>query len=283
MTIRNPIEWSADNIRTTGHALSAAWRSDDVDPRAAPPVIRQIAMPDIVAALKAGWQDFLAYRTDVIFICFIYPLAGLVAARVSLDYNQLPLLFPFVSGFALIGPCAAAGLYQMSRLRAEGQAVSWRDAFAVFGSPRIGALVKLSLVLTSIYLVRLGVAMGIYHLTLGPEMPATIGAFVSDVFTTGRGFALIVLGVGIGALFALLVLALGAISFPMLVDRRVSVPTAVAASIEAMRRNKAVMLTWGAIVAVSLMLGALPLLLGLIIVVPVLGHATWHLYRRVVA
>ena len=283
MTIRNPVEWSADSFRLTAFAVRSALRNADVDLSGSPPDVRRITLADLKDVLSKGWQDFAAYRTDVIFICFIYPLAGLVVARATMDFNQLPLLFPLVSGFALVGPCAAAGLYEMSRLHERGQPVSWRDAFSVFGSPSIVSIVKLGLILTGIFLLWVASAMGIYRLTLGADMPTSIASFVSDVFTTGRGWALIGLGIGVGFLFALLVLAISAVSFPLLIDRRVSIATAVRTSVRAVRLNEGPMLAWGLIVAGSLVLGALPALLGLIIVIPVLGHATWHLYRKVVA
>ena len=282
MTIRNPVEWSAHSLRSTAFAVRSAFRNADVDPRLADPKVRHITNADLGEALKQGLDDFLAYRTDVIFICFIYPLAGLIVARVTLDYNQLPLLFPFVSGFALIGPCAAAGLYEMSRRREQGQPVSWLDAFDVFRSPCIASVVKLGLILTGIFVLWIAAAMAIYHITLGPEMPTSISAFAGDVLTTTRGWAMSLLGIGVGLLFALAVLAISVVSFPLLIDRRVSILTAVRTSVRAVMLNKATMLTWGLIVAGGLVLGAIPALLGLIVAMPVLGHATWHLYRKVV-
>ncbi len=286
MAIRNPVEWVAGNLGTTATGFTAAGRAIHPADEAgshSPPVVRKIDTADVLEALAAGFRDFAAQRTDVLFIGVIYPLAGLLIARVMAGYDMLPLIFPLVAGFALLGPVAAAGLYEMSRRRELGEDSGWMDAFHVFGAPSIGAIIALGLVLAVIFLLWMMAAMGIYSMTLGPEMPTSVSGFASDVLTTGPGWIMIAAGIGAGFLFALLTLTISVVSFPLLVDRKVGVLTAVRTSVRAMTVNPVPMLFWGAIVAGSLALGALPLLLGLIVVIPVLGHATWHLYRRVVA
>jgi uncharacterized membrane protein len=226
--------------------------------------------------------DFRACRTDVVFLCILYPVVGLVLARFTFNYDMLPLLFPLASGFALIGPVAAVGLYEMSRRREQGLEVSWADAFAMVRSPSFGAIVVLGLLLLAILLLWLGAAQVIYMVTLGPAPPSSITAFVQDVFTTGAGWALLIVGVGVGFLFALVVLTISVVSFPLLLDRDVGVRIALLTSVRAVLENPVSMAIWGLIVAGGLVIGSIPLLLGLIIVMPVLGHATWHLYRKVV-
>lgn len=285
MTIRNPGEWGIDSARTAVHALKATGhtlRHPNATLDEAAPEIRRISVSDLRDVLRKGIEDFGSYRTDVLFISIIYPIAGLVLARLALGYDMLPLIFPLASGFALLGPVAALGLYELSRRREAGEEIGWTKAFSVFRSPSIGAIVEMSLLLTGIFLLWLVAATVIYAVTLGPEAPASVSGFVSDVFTTGAGWAMIILGCGVGFLFALLVLTIGSITFPMLIDRRVSAGTAIRTSIRVMVENPEPMLAWGFIVAASLVIGALPLLWGLIIVMPVLGHATWHLYRKVV-
>ena len=217
MAIRNPIEWAVDQLRNAGTAVESA--GHDVgqtlgDTRALLPV-RQIAIDDLKDVLGKGLEDFGARRTDVMFLCIIYPVIGLVLARVTSGYDMLPLVFPLASGFALIGPFAALGLYEMSRRREQGVEVSWTDALGVFSSHSFGPIVVLGLMLLGIFALWLLVAAGIYDLTLGPEPPASVGSFVRDVFTTGAGWTMIFVGVGIGFLFAVLVLAIGVISFPL--------------------------------------------------------------------
>ncbi len=136
--------------------------------------------------------------------------------------------------------------------------------------------------LTALFVVWMLVAAGIHKLTLGNSVPVNVSGFADQVLATPAGWAMIVLGCGVGFVFAVFALAISVISFPLLLDRHVGVPTAIATSVEVTRRNPRVVLTWGAIIAAGLALGAVPLLLGLIVVLPVLGHATWHFYRRAV-
>ncbi len=284
MAIHNPIEWSAWQIvfgaRALGHGGRAVHQADE-DPRALLATIRRIRVRDVREALVRGFEDFEAYRTDVIFLSLIYPIVGLVLWRVAFRYDMLPLLFPIASGFALIGPVAAIGLYEMSRQHEEGRAPSWSQAFHVLRSPSIGAILLLGLVLAVVFVLWLFAAELIYNLTLGPVPPASLGAFLRDVFTTGPGWAMIGVGVGVGFLFAVLSLAISVVSFPLLLDRKVGVVTAVNTSIRAVIANPGPMAAWGAVVVAGLVLGSIPLFIGLAIVMPVLGHATWHLYRKV--
>jgi uncharacterized membrane protein len=152
----------------------------------------------------------------------------------------------------------------------------------VVRAPAFGAIVVLGLVLLAIFLLWLVTAYTIYRVTLGQEGIVSFTAFYRDVFTTAPGWALIVVGVGVGFLFAVLVLTISVVSFPMLLDRDVGLFTAVATSVHAVVANPVPMAVWGLVVAGGLVLGSLPALLGLIVVMPVLGHATWHLYRKLV-
>jgi uncharacterized membrane protein len=282
MHIRNPVEWSVDQLRLAGHAVEAVGRGGrGLDMPA--PAVRPIGVADIRDALVRGLDDFAAFRTDVASLCVVYPLAGLVLARLAFGYDLLPLLFPLASGFALIGPLAAVGLYEMSRRREQTGDASWADAFNVLRSPSLGAIVALGLALLALFLLWLGAAMAIYDLTLGPEPPASITAFVRDVLTTARGWAMIGIGVGVGFLFAVVALSISVVSFPLLLDREVGLATAVMTSLRAVAANPGPMALWGLVVAAGLVLGSIPAFLGLIVVMPTLGHATWHLYRKVVA
>jgi uncharacterized membrane protein len=284
MIVRNPVLWGLDRFKLAGLAVGSAGRAFGGAEASAAPVVRRIEIADLRDALRQGVDDFMACRSDAIFLCLIYPVAGIVIAYLASGSRLLPMLFPLASGFALIGPVAALGLYEMSRRREmTAPRTRWRDGFELMGSAVFGRVLVLALMLIAIFFVWLGVAAGIYALTLGPEAPVSAAQFFHDVFLTHRGWAMIVAGIGVGFLFAVLALAVGVVSAPMLLDREVSVGTAIATSFRAVAVNPGPMAVWGGIVASGLVLGSIPVFLGLIVVLPVLGHATWHLYRKLVA
>jgi uncharacterized membrane protein len=287
MAIRNPIEWGWDSVKVAAHGVGTASRSfaeTDADLARPMPAVRKIAVADLGVALRKGFDDFAAYRTDVMFLCVIYPVVGLVLARIiSNAYGLVPLLFPLASGFALLGPVAAIGLYEMSRRRERGEEVDWATAFGVLRSPSFGAIIDLTIILLAIFALWLGAAQAIYHYTLGPKPPISVEAFVNSVLTTEAGHRMIEIGMGVGFLFALMTLMISVVSFPLLLDRETSVGNAIWTSLRAVAANPGPMALWGLIIAAALVIGSLPLFIGLIVVLPVLGHATWHLYRRMVA
>lgn len=276
--IRNPLEWGVDQFSAAEHSDDASSAAESGP--AGVPAIQQITTADLREALVKGIEDFGAKRTDIMFMCLVYPVIGLVLARAA-SGEMLPLVFPLISGFALIGPVAGLGLYEISRRREAGHEVSWFDVFRVARSPRFGSIVVLAGALFSLFAIWLAAAYAIHAVTLGPEPPASIAAFLNTVLTTPAGWAMIVIGIGVGFLFAVTVLMIGVFSFPLLLDRNVGLLDAVTTSVQAVIVNPVPMAAWGGVVAGSLVLGALPALLGLVFVLPILGHATWHLYRRV--
>ncbi len=285
MTIRNPIEWSGAQIVHAAHAVKSAGSSlhhiqDTIHSPA--PAIHRIQMSDLRNALIEGFHDFEAYRTDVIFLCVVYVALGLVLARFAFGMDMLPLLFPLASGFAILGPFAALGLYEMSRLREQGIEARWINAFDVLRAPAIGAIAVLGLALIAIFLLWLAAAWTIYQNTLGPAVPVSMGSFVHDVFRTSAGQTMVVVGIGVGFVFALCAMSISIVSFPLLLDRDVGLDTAISTSIRAVAANPVPMVFWGLIVAGGLVIGSIPLFVGLVVVLPVLGHATWHLYRKLV-
>jgi len=246
------------------------------------PAIRRIGLGDLGAALRAGIDDFLAIPTQLFFLGLIYPLVGLIAARAAWGGDILALLWPMVAGLSLLGPVAAMGLTGLSRRRERGEAVHWTQAFSLAGARSPGAMLGMTVLLASIFLLWLAAAHAIYAATLGPQQPVGLGALAADVFGTPAGRRLLLFGNLVGFGFAVLVLAISVVSLPLLLDRRAGLATAIGTSLRACATNPGAMAVWGLIVAAALALGCIPLFVGLAVAVPVLGHATWHLYRRVV-
>lgn len=250
--------------------------------RPAQPVIRSIGVSDLREALRRGIDDFYAMPTHAVFLCIIYPVVGFVLARLAFGYSILPLLYPLVSGFALIGPVAALGLYELSRRREAGLEASATHALDILESSSIGAIAALGALLLAIFVMWVAAANAIYIATFGYATPASVEGFLHDVLTTRAGWTLIVVGNCVGFLFAILVLTISVVSFPLLLDRDVGAAVALLTSIRAVARNPMTMAIWGLIVTALLVIGSLPFFIGLTVVMPVLGHATWHLYRKVV-
>ncbi len=250
--------------------------------RPAQPVIRRIDVSDLRDALAKGVADFYAMPTHAMFLCIIYPIVGFVLARLAFGYSILPLLYPLVSGFALVGPVAALGLYELSRRKEAGLDTSATHALDVLESSSVGAIVALGFLLFAIFMIWVAIANAIYISSFGYASPPSVTAFLYEVLTTRAGWTLIIVGNGVGLLFAIVVLTISVVSFPLLLDRDVGAAVALLTSIRAVVRNPLTMIVWGLIVAALLVIGSLPFFFGLTVVVPVLGHATWHLYRKVV-
>jgi len=246
------------------------------------PVVRKVGFTDLKDAVAKGVDDFMAMPTHVIFLSIIYPLVGLFLARMTFGYEVLPLLFPLAAGYALIGPFAAIGLYELSRQREQGVDVVWKHAFGVLQCPSLDAIAALGMVLLIVFVTWLATALWLYQSLFADGPPESIGQFLHDVFTTPKGWTLIIAGNGIGFMFAALVLTIGVVSFPMLLDRDVGAIVAVRTSARAVLLNPLTMAGWGLFVAVALVIGSLPFFVGLAVVMPVLAHSSWHLYRKVV-
>ena len=248
----------------------------------APPVVRRISFADLKDALVKGTEDFMAMPSHALFLCLIYPVVGILLGALTFGYGLTSLLYPLVAGFALLGPFAAIGLYDLSRRRERGLPTDISRSFEIIHLPSFPAIVALGVLLTVIFLVWLAVAHWIYVANMGSAPIASIDEFARAILNTPEGFRVIVIGNAVGFLFALVVFTISVVSFPLLLDRDVGAVEAVLTSYRAVRMNPIVMAAWGLFVAGSLLIGSLPFLLGLCIAMPVLGHTSWHLYRKVV-
>jgi uncharacterized membrane protein len=250
--------------------------------RSVVPTVRTIGVADLTDALTKGIADFKAMPTHLVHFCWIYPVVVFIGARSYAGSDVLPLAFPLLTGYTLIGPIVATGMYELSRRREMGLDISRMHAFEVVRSPSIRSIAFLSILLMVIYLAWMLTAQGLYRLYFGAAEPKSIMAFIDQIFTTGAGWGLIIVGCTAGFIFSAVVFALSVMSFPLLLDRDVGLMTAVGTSIRAVIRNPITMFIWGLIIAVTLAIGSIPFFVGIAIVMPVLGHATWHLYRKTV-
>jgi uncharacterized membrane protein len=242
------------------------------------PKVRKIGPSDLKDALAKGLADFLAKPSHLVFLGLIYPLVG-----VWLVVGASPhLIFPLLSGFALIGPFAGIGLYEISHSRELGLDTSWKHAFGVVRSHAIFPILSLGLLLAVIFACWEFTAQALYVALFGSTPPDSFTRFIGDVLGTPQGWKMIGFGTAIGFVFAVVALSISVVSFPLLLDRDVGVSAAIQTSVRAVLANPFTMALWGLIVAAVLAVGFMLLFVGLAVAVPILGHSTWHLYRRVV-
>lgn len=246
------------------------------------PEVYRIGMAELKDAMSKGLADFNAVPTHYLYLAIIYPIVMFAIAGFYGELDLLPLIFPLLAGYTLLGPLVATGLYEISRRREFGRYTSWTNAFLVFKTHAIGSIAILGVMLMVIYFVWLFIAQAIYIQTFGEGAPESYLTFLNQLFTTPQGWSMIVLGGGVGFVFAVVVLSFSVVSFPMVLDLDVSVFIAIRTSVKAVMINPIIMAVWGVIVAVSLLVGSLPFFVGLGIVLPVLGHSTWHIYRKMV-
>jgi uncharacterized membrane protein len=243
--------------------------------------VRHISLADLGDAWHAGLEDFSAHPTQKVFSWLIYPIIGIILLWIASERSLLPILFPIVSGVALIGPFLGLALNQISRCREEGRTISHAEAFNIFKYPMRGTLVMMGAILAFIFFAWLACAMILYRLTLG-DAPESIGDFMTSLFATDAGWTLIFLGNVVGFVFALIVFSISVVAFPLIIDRHATLRAAILTSVDAVVHNPGTMAVWGLMVAGLLLLGSLPAFIGLAVAIPILGHTTWHLYRKVV-
>jgi len=283
MVIRLPTTWSQDFFEKNGFAMAQEKTFRDAQVKSSEIGIRTIGLNDLWQSLKEGYDDFNAMPTVGVFLTVVlYLLFALLLTLFLVGENMLQLAFPMVAGLTLIGPVVSVALFEMSRRRERGLDVSWRSTFDFVHSASFAPILALSVVMMLLYVAWLFMAQFLYFGLFGENPPVSASDFVTQLVTTRRGAGLIVYGILLGFLFAFTALAISVVAFPLLLDKPASAATAVAISIRAVASNLMVMAVWGVIVVVLLATGAIVFLIGLAVVLPILGHATWHLYRKVV-
>jgi len=245
--------------------------------------VRRISTQDLDAALREGFADFTSKRGDLVFVGLIYPIVGFLVSMAALNMSVWELAFPLAAGISLLGPLAATGFYELAKRRETGVDANWWHFFDVFRNRSREEIAIVGAVLIGIFALWLAAAGMVYTAFFGNFIrQPSFSLFIQQVFQTPEGWQMIVVGNLIGLCFAVVVLALSVVSLPLLVDREVSAGTAIRTSLRAFGENKAVMLRWGLTVAVLLVVGSIPFFVGLAVVLPVLGYATWHLYTRLI-
>ncbi|WDR07326.1 DUF2189 domain-containing protein [Devosia rhodophyticola] len=246
------------------------------------PTIRKITIADLTESLRAGLADFWEKPSHLVLLSIIYPVVGIVLAIWMSGYYTWPLLYPLLGGFALVGPFAAIGLYEISRRREAGLDTSWRHAFDVFRSPAIASIGAVAILIFAVFTLWLTAAQSLYEALFSAAPPMTLDTLLAQILTTPQGWTLIIVGNLIGLGFAIFTLCTTVVAFPLLIDRDVGALVAVQTSFRAVLKNPVPMAVWGLMVTAGIILGSLPLFVGLAVVIPIFGHATWHLYRKVV-
>jgi uncharacterized membrane protein len=247
------------------------------------PRLETLSSGDLRWALSQGWRDFMERRGDLLILAFIYPVVGLLASALAVRGSLFPLVFPLAAGLSILGPAVASGFYEIARRREAGLDADWRHFLDPFSGRRAPVMAILTVALAALAGVWIAAAWGIYELTLGRLGPMTLAGFVGALFTTAEGWTMIVVGNLVGLAFAAAALAIGLVSFPLVVDGRAAGPLdALTVSVEAFAQQPRAVAQWGLTVAAILVVASIPLFIGLAWAVPALGYATWRLYTRLV-
>lgn len=243
--------------------------------------IRTIGLDDLWQSLRQGYDDFGAKPSSIPLSILFYSLFAFIITLFAFGEELRYLAFPIVAGFTLIGPLVAMVFFEISRRRERGQDLRWSSAFRFIHTYSFAPILAMSILMMVLYVAWLFMAELIFFSTFD-TMPATLAAFINELFTTRHGGALIFYGNFVGFLFAFAAMAMSVIAFPLALDKPVTSTTAISVSIRAFTANVYVLAVWGIVVVAMLTLGAALFLIGLSVALPILGHATWHLYRKII-
>lgn len=242
-------------------------------------VADDLTLGDLRRALANGWRDFAAQPIFGLFFASIFVAAGIVLTYLLGSRGETAWLIPAAAGFPLLAPFAATGLYEVSRRREAGLPLGWAMVLSALKGRGDDQILSMGVIIFVAFGFWIIVAHGVFAIFLGE---AGLGSNPLAILGSTAGIAMLLVGSIFGGLMAWAFYCITVMSLPMLVDCDVDFLTAIIASLQAVRRNKTVLLVWAALVAVLLFVAMLPLFFGLLVVLPVLGHATWHLYRRTI-
>ena len=263
--------------QTTGHASP-----DSAVKPSSMPQVRELARSDLWEALVLGWGDFKRAPQYGLFFGMLYAAGGWTVVLLATVSGYYFLSYPLAAGFALIAPFVCAGLYEVSRRLEAGVSVTWND---VFGAIRGGGkrdLGWMALVTTFAFFIWIDIAIFLYAMFFGMKAPGP-WALIVQIATTPNGMLFFAIGNCIGAIIAFFVFSITVVSIPKLLDRDVDFVTAMITSVRVVKRNLPHMIMWALIIGLMIAFSLLSALLALVFILPLLGHATWHVYRRAVA
>ena len=245
--------------------------------------IRKITLKDLWQSLREGWEDYSEKPISTLTLLLLYyPLIVLVFIMFALGKDLRFLAFPTVAGFTLLGPIVAIAFFEMSRHRERGQRMRWRRAFGFVHTSAFAPILALSILMTLLYSGWLYSAEIIYFSLFADTPPASVADFLNQLVTTRHGGALIFYGNFVGFLFAYAAMAFSVVAFPLALDKPVNSFTAIWVSVRAFISNFFVLAVWGLVVVLIMAVGAALFFIGLAVALPILGHATWHLYRKII-
>jgi uncharacterized membrane protein len=242
------------------------------------PEIRQITRADVAASLAKGWRDFLAAPMFGAFFGGFYVICGLILAWITLGTGQVYWLAVAVFGFPILGPFTAVGLYEVSHRIENNDPLDWSEILGVIWRQKERQLPWISAIIIVIFLFWSFIGHMIFALFLGLSTMTNVTTSY-EVYQTTNGILMLVVGTGVGAVLAGVTFAITVTGLPLLLDREIDFVTAMIVSFQSVLRNFWVMTLWGLFISVTVFAAMVPLFLGLLVVLPVLGHATWHLYH----
>ena len=247
-----------------------------------PPTVQTIGFADLGAALSAGWSDFREAPLFGLFFGAVYAIGGLAIVLFVTVLDWPYMVYPLAIGFPLIGPFVAVGLYEVSRRLEEGRPLAWGGVLGVVFAERRREMPWMAFVVLFVFWLWMYQVRLLLALFFGLKPIPTLAAFFELVFTTANGLTFLAVGHVVGGFLALVLFSVTVIACPLLLHKDYDFITAMITSVKTVVANPVPMIAWGAFVAVLLLLACVPAFLGLLVVLPVLGHATWHLYRRAV-